>query len=184
LPTIMAHRCRHPPPTHTFTHCSNTCELSLVRTWSGLHLPHVGLSPLCPAHLAMSPAPHILLTSLGPSLGSCPAHTHLVSLHIHISPVHLCPPPMSPHHILLTSLGPSGSLHAYASHLCVFPTSLCLIPHMSCHHISIQSCLTSRPLTCVGCSPLYISVGLTPVSQWMVCMARCGEVMQQRTVTS
>src|SRR5882724_5497432 len=46
------------------------------------------------------------------------------------------------------------------------------------HLISIQSCLISQ----VGLLPVHAAhlttsqLGLTPVSQWMVCMARCGEV--------
>jgi len=70
------------------------------------------------------------------------------------------------------------SPHAYASDLCILPTSLCLLPWMSCHLISIQSCLISQ----VGLLPVHAAhlttsqLGLTPVSQWMVCMARCGEV--------
>ena len=85
---------------------------SLIRSQSGLPM-HTLLtcasclscyvsSPACPAHLAMSPPPHVLPTSLGPGQVS-PTHTHLTP-HVCLSPVHLGHFPMSPPpHIFPTS---------------------------------------------------------------------------------
>ena len=149
----------------------------IVWTWSGL-TPHIDLSPLRPAHLALSPARRILLTSLGPSW-VLPAHTHLVSLCICLLPVHLAHFPMSPPpHVLLTSLGPGGSLP-----MCMplSPVHLTHLPMSPPPHV-LPTSLASSHVSQVGLLPVHAAhlttsqLGLTPVSQWMVCMARCGEV--------
>src|SRR5882724_9249261 len=86
--------------------------------------PHIGLSPLHPAHITMSPALHILLTC---------AHTSHFPAHMPLTCAS-CPPPnvSSPTHPAHLVRSQWISPHAYASHLCILPTSLCLFPHASC----------------------------------------------------
>src|SRR5882724_44142 len=93
-PIVMAH-----PPTNshlfnvfkgilsTSPHCLPSIFPTLFGPGQVSH-PHVGLSPLHPAHLTISPALHVLLTSLGPGQVP-PVHTHLIYLNVCLSPVHL-----------------------------------------------------------------------------------------------
>jgi len=131
----------------------------LIRTWLGLCPTH-RLSPLHPVHLAMSPAPHILLTSLGPSWVLPAQHTSCFPVRSPLACAS-CPPPnvSSPVHPAHLVRSRWISPHAYSLspvHLANLPVSS---PACPAHLISIQSCLTSRPLTCACCSPHYISVG-------------------------
>src|SRR5882724_8789331 len=107
---------------------------------------------------------HLVMSWLGLTCAHTshfPAHTPLTS------PVHLAHLPMSPPPcILLTSLGPCQiSPHAYASHLCIFPTSLCLLP-------------------CASCPPHYISVGPHPCVSVDGVYGQMWGGVQQRKVTS
>jgi len=108
---------------------SPPCVFPLNQTWSGL-THNVGFSPVCPAHLGMSPAPHILITSLGPGQ-SCCAHTSCpvhMPLTCPILPHLLC---LLPQCILLTLLGPWFDLSP----------CICLSPVHLAHLIRTQSCL-------------------------------------------
>jgi len=129
------------PPTHTCLMCSrhpfhlsvSTASAHLVWTWSGLG-PHIGLS-----HLFILPTCYVscvhmfLLTSLGTGRVS-PVHTHLVSLHVRLSPgvlptsqclLHTCPA-----HLVTVPVDLSPCVCLLTC--CILPTSLCLLPHMSC----------------------------------------------------
>ena len=152
-PTFIAHCC-HPlsspvlPPTHLCLMCSRTsCPLCC--------LPHA----------------------------SCPPHSHLVRSRptcrsltcVSCPPLYVSSPSAScsPHWVLVRSLPMHMPLTCVS-----FPPPYVSSPMHPAHLISTQLCLISQ----VGLLPVHAAhlttsqLGLSPVSQWMVCMARCGEV--------
>src|SRR5882724_13069130 len=118
-------------PSHPHS-CSTHVRLSLIQTWSGL-------TPTCrPLTFASCPPRYV-------SCSACPTHlirswSSLACAHTSNFPVHSplacasCPPPnvSSPMHHAHLIRSQWISPYVYASHLCILPTSLCLLPCMSC----------------------------------------------------
>ena len=127
-PIVIAH-----PPTNSHLHsCSMHVRLSLIQTWLGLTptrrpLTFVSCPPcyvscsVCPTHLVRSQS------------GLTCAHTSRFPACMPLTCAS-CPPPniSSPVHPAHLVRSWWISPHVYASHLCILPTSLCLLPHVSC----------------------------------------------------